>query len=150
VRDRKFGLSLDSVREAIGMQPITPVPCSLPYLFGLVSLRDLVVPLIDLATKLSIPAGEAGVPEQELQGIVICASENENEFFGVVVDDIDSVIALDSNDIKSPPKLSMDQRESTYIRGITRIDGELILLLNPNLVVTSSDLSVLGDLQKAA
>src|ERR1700690_3811290 len=52
----EFGVGVLKVREIMGIQDITAVPQTPPYLKGVINLRGKVIPVIDLRLKFGLPS----------------------------------------------------------------------------------------------
>src|SRR6266699_2487093 len=52
----EFGVGVLRVREIMGIQDITAVPQTPPYLKGVINLRGKVIPVIDLRLKFGLPS----------------------------------------------------------------------------------------------
>ncbi len=113
VGGERYGVLLTDVRETIKPAQITEVPRSPVYLLGLISLRGIMVPVVDLRHRLSLEAP----PLTRQSRILIC--DTERGFAGFVVDRIHKVVDVVEGDIQPPPAtLSADEQEA--IEGIAR------------------------------
>src|SRR2546429_8217408 len=57
----EFALPIEQVTEVLWMVELTPVPEGPPWLLGLVNVRGEVIPVVDLRTRLGLPAGPVGL-----------------------------------------------------------------------------------------
>jgi chemotaxis signal transduction protein len=53
--DEEFGVKVLKIKEIMGMQEITAVPNTAPYVKGVINLRGQVIPVVDLRMKFSLP-----------------------------------------------------------------------------------------------
>ena len=135
VANNSMALSLANVREAVGMQEYTKVPCSEPHFLGLMGLRGTVVPLIDLAKKLKLEGQTDGTDEND-RGIVICISDDK--LYGLVVDSIETVVSLEASEIRRNPRMDTTI-PNNFIMGIHQSENQLVLLVDTNLLLGVSD-----------
>jgi len=113
VGGERYGVLLTDVRETIKPAQITEVPRSPVYLLGLISLRGIMVPVVDLRHRLSLDAP----PLTRQSRILIC--DTERGLAGFVVDRIHKVVDVVDGDIQPPPAtLSVGEQEA--IEGIAR------------------------------
>lgn len=123
-----FGVEVERVQEIIRYQGMTRVPLSSETVGGLLSLRGQIVIAIDLRQRLELQPR----PESLLPANVLVRSENGVE--SLLVDEIGEVVEVDSEAFESPPcTLKGVARE--LVKGICKMDGQLLLLLDVNQVV---------------
>ena len=53
---QEFAVEIIAVREIRGWTPETMLPHAPPYVRGVINLRGTVLPILDLATRLSLPS----------------------------------------------------------------------------------------------
>ncbi len=140
--ERHFGLALDSIREAIALPEITPLPSSPRFFLGVIFLRGSVIPIIDMAAKMGIKELYQG--DSFDKGIVIC--QVNSQYYGILVHAIDSVTSILLKDISEVSNLTNEN--TSYISGIYKSEQGLTLLIEPLLVVEKSDLSALAEKAK--
>ncbi len=119
----EFLLSIDAINEIIMLPPITYVPNAEKYIEGVINLRGIILPVINLRKMMGMPRGEPTASTR----IIICKEENLNIRVGLLVDHITFVVALlpDSVDAASPPLsasghdlLSGVSKEGARIQGV--------------------------------
>ncbi len=140
--DESYAIPLLSVREVIAVPEITRVPQTPPYFTGIMNLRGQVISVIDLRTKLAIK------PKANSETAVIICDLGENSI-GVVVDSINSVIHPSSEQVTERPEIH-SQRNTDYIKGVYRMQHELVLLLDIALALSLGDHQLLAKSSKAA
>ena len=109
-----YALSIDCITEVALPQKFTHLPGSEPYVKGVMNLRGRVIPLIDLAEKLSLPSG--GKKNK------IIVAEISGKVQGFLVDDVASILELESIE---------PLEQETFVEGIARAAGEIIVVLKP-------------------
>ena len=94
-----FGIDISKVKEIICPVEITSVP-NLPEFFeGLISLREEVIPIMDLAKRLNIPSSKKA---DDKKYIVV---DLQSKTIALVVDSVLEVLDLPSNMIENTPEL---------------------------------------------
>lgn len=139
----QYAVPLLKVKEVIALTETTPVPYAPPYFKGIMNLRGQVISVIDLRTKLKMPKAEASA---ETAIIILDLSPLS---LGVIVDSVESVLAVDLGEIQPPPEVGGGANTS-YIKGVTRKDKKLILLLDIERTLSVDDLKAMKTSQNAA
>ena len=87
-----FAVAVEYVREIISLQPITRLPHAPPFMTGMIDVRGLSVPVIDLRGKLGLPS----VPMTENTRIVVLDVPLGGTFrtMGIIADRVIEVTAL--------------------------------------------------------
>lgn len=137
----EYGIEVDKVQTIERMMPITRVPKTFSFVKGVINLRGVVIPVIDLR-------GRFGLPEAEYsdQTRIIIVTANEMEV-GFVVDSANDVIDLDSDSIDSPPDV-VGGVKAKYLHGVARISEErLLVMLNLSEVLNRNEIIQLESLE---
>ena len=134
-----YGASIIHTEQIISMVPITTVPEYPAYAKGVVDLRGMIVPLIDL--RLRFGKREAAYTEHTC--IITCRVDGE--LIGFIVDEVDAVIDIDKDQISPPPRVSEDPA-ARYLVGIARVPAEtgakdkIVLCLDATKILRSEEL----------
>lgn len=134
--EQTFGINIQQVIQILQIPQITSLPDSLPYMKGVISLREEMVPIIDLRIRLG--RGEAEYTNQNC--IVIMSVHGRS--FGAVVDCVCNVETILPEEICLPPQ--QDDRKANYLRGIAKHDT-VILLIDADHLFTDGDLEHILD-----
>jgi len=121
--DEHYGLDIGSVFEIIRLQPITAVPAAPPYVEGVINLRGRIVPVVDLASRF----GLARAATTKASRIVVAGAGGLR--VGLVVDGVSEVLMVSDDAVERTPEL-VGGYDSEYIRGIARLTGSLVILLD--------------------
>ena len=97
-----YGIEVLSIREIIRMQQITPVPKMPEHVRGVINLRGKVIPVIDLRIKLDLPKAEA-TDKTCVIVLDIKSESNESALLGIVVDAVEEVLNIESDQIEPSP-----------------------------------------------
>ena len=125
-----FGVSILMVQEIIRSAPITTVPNSPEFIEGIINLRGNIVPVIDLRKRLNIYREDM---DYEKSWILIL---NINDrVTGFIVDFVTKVLKIDENTVEPPPDIVVAGLESQYIRGVCKLDENLLILLDFNRIL---------------
>lgn len=125
-----YGVEVSLVREIINLPPVTPLPLSPEFVLGVVNLRGTVAPVFDLRLRLGLALGQG---RSEPVAIVVVLHLN-GKLQGVVVDAVDDVIDLGSEDIQEPPEMAGPVRRECLL-GLVQRGNNLIILVDPSLLL---------------
>lgn len=137
--EQLFGINISQVVQIIQVPRITPLPNFVPYIKGVISIREYIVPIIDLRLRL-------GKPEIEYNSqtcILIVAIENGT--FGLIVDSVCDVEMIRNDEIYDPPK--QGDAESTCLTGIAQKDS-VILLLDVKSLMAADELESINNISE--
>ncbi|WP_213806149.1 chemotaxis protein CheW [Granulicella sp. dw_53] len=139
----EFGIEVLKVREIMGLQDITTIPQTPPYVKGVINLRGKVIPVVDLRLKF-------GLPPEEYTGrtciIVVRTHQAEEELMiGIIVDGVAEVLTLTQADIEDTPDFGPGV-VTPYLKGMAKIKDKVKILLDIDQVLSSQELHGLTDL----
>lgn len=137
--DEEFGLEIEEVKEIIRFPEIVKVPNVPYYIKGIISLRDTLMPIVDLRTKLN-----AGSDEITDSTRVVVADIN-GTLMGLIVDRVYEVIRVSKDTIYPPPQ-AIASGSGEKITGIARLEGgkRIIMLMDLEDMVSQEVLEELG------
>lgn len=96
---QQYCLRTETIREIRGWTPATPIPHAPAYVVGMMNLRGLVIPIIDLARKLGMPDA---IP-QERSAIVVAEVRGMN--IGLLVDEVSDILTVSSQSVQPVPNI---------------------------------------------
>ncbi|MDH5301592.1 MAG: chemotaxis protein CheW [Gammaproteobacteria bacterium] len=128
-----YGINVDQVREVLRLTEIAPVPGAPDYVLGIINLRGNVVTVIDTRKRFSLEFVEA----TDSSRIVII--EVAGQEIGMLVDSVAEVVDLAASAIEVAPNIG-NAETSRYIQGVTSIDGRLLILIDVNKFLDSSEM----------
>ncbi|HUH58610.1 MAG TPA: chemotaxis protein CheW [Candidimonas sp.] len=142
LRGEVFAIDILVIKEIIEYDNLTDVPMMPDFIRGVINLRGSVVPVVDLAARF----GRARAEITRRTCIVIIEVEGEEDGetqdVGVVVDAVNAVIEIAANQIEPAPAFGAKVR-SDFIRGMGKVDGRFVIILNANKVLSLDDLAML-------
>ena len=141
--DEMFAIGILSIREIIEYGFVTNVPMTPPFIRGVLNLRGAVVPVVDLAVRFGRQAREN--TKRSCIVIVEIESANGSQAMGVVVDAVSEVLEIPGSEIEPPPEFGARIRND-FIKGMGKIDGKFVVVLDLNLVMSIDELAVVGNL----
>jgi purine-binding chemotaxis protein CheW len=134
--EEEYGVEVLKVQEIIGYQRFTKVPSVPSFVKGVLNLRGSVVPVLDLRLKFNMAYREYD------NFTVILILEVQERVIGVIVDAVSDVVNLSPDDIQQTPDFSSGIRVD-FIKGMGRMDEKLIIILDIDRILSSSELALL-------
>ncbi len=135
-----FAMDIRTVREIIQHGVMTVVPLMPKFVRGVINLRGSVVPVIDLQSRF----GRATTVVGKKTCIIIfdASRSGEKTELGLMVDAVSEVIEILPSQIEPPPQFgSSIQRE--FIRGMGKVYGDFIVILEPERALDIDDMAQL-------
>lgn len=139
-----YAISIDQIKEIISFRPITTVPMMPSYLRGIINLRGIVVPVIDLACRFGLESTPIGkrtcivILEISLQ----LDTPDQRHILGLMVDMVNAVVDITPQAIEPPPAFGTNIRPD-FLQGMTRIKEKFMVLLNMQRIVLLEELQAL-------
>jgi purine-binding chemotaxis protein CheW len=132
----EYGIPVHKVREIIKMVSIHPIPRAPLFVKGVINLRGLVIPVIDLRRKFGLDELDYGAKAC----IIILETQKEgvSALIGIVVDSVTEVLNIKNKDIIDAPPLGFEA-QADFILGMTRIDEKIRVLLHMDKIVDLKD-----------
>lgn len=139
--DETFALPILVTKEILEYPELTNVPLMAPCVRGVLNLRGAVVPVVDLAVRFGRPAS---VPTRRTCVVIIeIQSGDEWLDIGVVVDGVNQVIEIPRDQIEPPPNFGSKLR-ADFIKGMGKVDGNFVVVLDSAHVLSVEEISALG------
>ncbi|CAM2893480.1 chemotaxis protein CheW [Paenibacillus sediminis] len=137
----EYGIEVDKVRNIERMMPITRVPKTFSFVKGVINLRGVVIPVIDLRGRFGLPESEY---TDQTRLIIVAVNEMEVAF---IVDSANDVIDLNSDSIQTPPEV-VGGVKAKYLDGVAKIgEDRLLIMLNLSEVLNKSEIIQLESLE---
>lgn len=120
-----FAVELKFVSEVSTLREYTVLPTAPPHIFGVMSVRRSVVPIIDLSELFSITRQE----KSKIEKVIILKEGNLS--FAIRTSGILGVVAIPISQIQAPPT-TLPETQSRFLKGITKegislLDGEVLI-----------------------
>ena len=123
VSDEIYGINIMDIKEIIKPREVTEVPRAPSFVSGIISLRGIIIPIIDMLDRLGLPRETVTGRER-----VIVVRHGE-AFSGLLVDEIIQVVHITKDCFEAAPAV-LEGIDRDFVNGIGRADGRMIILLN--------------------
>jgi purine-binding chemotaxis protein CheW len=132
----EFAIDILRVQEIIRAQQLTRVPNSPDCMEGVMNLRGKIIPVIALRKRFGLEQA----PLDKQNRIVVV--EIQETVFGFVVDAVSEVLRIATNAVEPPPRLGTVERE--YVSGVGKFGDRLLILLDPDRLMSGSEEEMIG------
>lgn len=123
LEDEEYAIPVDSVGSIERVLPITRVPRTAPYVKGVINLRGVVTPVIDLKQKLK---NKPTTFDDETRIIIVNVKEVT---VGLIVDSANDVIDIKRDKVEPSPE-TIGKEVKEFIEGVVKMDNRLFILLD--------------------
>jgi purine-binding chemotaxis protein CheW len=123
LKEKEYAIPVEQVRSIEKEQHITRVPGVASYINGVINLRGVVTPIVDLGKRLDLDEAENTDSTR-----IIIAVFNDIEV-GLIVDAANDVLDISRDSIEPPPEI-VGGTEVEYINGVVKIGKRLLILLD--------------------
>ncbi|MGE4367283.1 chemotaxis protein CheW [Thermomonas sp.] len=133
----EYGVDILKVQEIRGYDAVTRLPDAPDYIKGVINLRGTIVPIIDMRVKFHL---DAKVDATTVMIVLNVA----DRVVGMVVDSVSDVVQLSGEQIRAMPDVGtgIDRR---YLTGIGALDERMLILLDIEGLMTSSEMGLVAD-----
>jgi purine-binding chemotaxis protein CheW len=127
--DEEYALPITQVQEIIRYTEPRAVASDEAWIKGVISLRGKIVPVCDLGSRLGLRT------ELAAQAKIVIV-ETGGGTAGVIVDEVEEVLTIDSSELDTVPAAGTD-----FIDAIAKIGDRLVILLNPEGIFSGVELA---------
>lgn len=132
-----YCISVSDVREVLRFTEIAPVPGSPNYVVGIINLRGNVVTVIDTRKRFGL------APKEVDDSTRIVIIDIDGQEVGILVDSVAEVVDLRMSSIEAAPNVG-NEETSRYIQGVTSRDGQLLIIVDLNKMLSEEELQELN------
>jgi|BarGraNGADG00312_1021997.scaffolds.fasta_scaffold00388_9 purine-binding chemotaxis protein CheW len=132
VGNEEFGVDVKKVEGVISLVDITRMPRAPHFVEGIINLRGQIIAVVDLGSRLGIESAERDSATR------IVVVEAQDVKVGLIVDSPE-VINIDKDDIEASPALAGGDVETSFIKGVVKIDERLLILLDVDRVLSDEE-----------
>jgi len=133
----EYGIDILKVQEIRSYEPPTRIANAPSYIKGVVNLRGVIVPIVDLRVKL-------GCDSCEYNGFTVVIVLNvKGRVVGAVVDSVSDVLELAGDAIKAAPEMHTAV-DTSFITGIGSINERMLILMDIEALMSSADMGLIN------
>jgi len=131
----EYGVDIQKVQELRGYDAVTRIANAPEHIKGVVNLRGIIVPIIDMRIKFNL-----GTPTYD-QFTVVIILNIASRVMGMVVDSVSDVITLSPEQVKPAPEMGA-VLDADYLIGLGTLDDRMLILVDLEKLMTSEDMGL--------
>lgn len=134
-----YGVDILKVKEIRGWETVRQLPDTPEFVKGVLDLRGIIVPIIDLRIRFRL----ADCEYTPTTVIIVLAVDYEGDqrIMGAVVDGVSDVLDVKGKDIRKAPNLGTNIN-TRYIRGMVTLDERMVILLDADKLLNPQELGL--------
>jgi purine-binding chemotaxis protein CheW len=125
--DEQYAIDILCVEEIRSWENPTRIPNAPRYIKGVINMRGIIVPIVDLRMKFNI--GEAIYSETTVVIVLTVETEEKTRTIGFVVDAVSDVLNVETNEIKPAPAFGGCIPQN-YLEGLVNVGASVVTILN--------------------
>ena len=134
--NEEYAIDILKVQEIRGYETPTMIANAPPFIKGVINLRGVIVPIVDLRIKFSL-----GKVEYTPFTVVIILNV-AGRVVGVVVDSVSDVISLTPVEIRPAPEFS-GTFDTKYILGLASQEARMMIVTDIERLMSSADMELI-------
>jgi purine-binding chemotaxis protein CheW len=137
INNEHYATDIMEVERILGYEAPTKIPDSPSFVEGVINYEGKILPVISLSKRFNL------LPDQNEKNDlkIIVAKENERKI-GIIVDVVSEVRNISTDSIENPPEV-VSGISSRYIKGLIKIDKQIIIFLNISSILTDDEKKML-------
>jgi len=137
--NESYGINVMQVQEVLRLTDVAPVPGAPHYVMGIINLRGNVVTVIDTRQRFGL------MPTEVTDNTRIVIIEADKQVVGILVDSVAEVVYLRQSEIETAPNVG-NEESAKFIQGVCNKNGELLILVELDKMMTEEEWSELENI----
>ena len=134
----EYGVDILKVQEIRGYDAVTTIANMPEFIKGVINLRGIIVPIVDLRIKFKI----SDVVYDQFTVVIIL--NLGLRVVGIVVDSVSDVLTLKLEQIRAAPELSA-ALDTRYILGLGTVDERMLILVDIEKLMSSGEMALVDE-----
>ena len=131
----EYGVDILKVQEIRGVDQVTRLPDAPEFIRGVINLRGLIVPVVDMRLKFRLSDGACD--ETTVMIVLVVAGRT----IGIVVDGVSDVLRLQPDQVRPVPDLG-SAIDRQFLTGLGMVDERMLILLDIDRLMTSDEMGL--------
>ena len=132
----EYGIDILRVQEIRSYEEPTPIANAASFIKGVVNLRGVIVPVVDLRLKLNCATAEYN------DFTVVIVLNVHGRIVGAVVDSVSDVLALTREQINAAPEMNTSV-DTNFITGIASVGDRMLILMDIQTLMSGADMGLM-------
>lgn len=134
--EEEYGVDIQKVQELRGYDAVTRIANAPEFIKGVVNLRGIIVPIIDMRIKFDL-----GTPAYDQFTVVIILNVG-GRVMGMVVDSVSDVITLSAGQVKPAPQMGSGMN-TDYLIGLGTLDDRMLILIDIDMLMSGTEIGLI-------
>ena len=134
--EEEYGIDILRVQEIRSYEPPTRIANAPAFIKGVVNLRGVIVPIVDLRLKLGCASAEYN------SFTVVIVLNVRGRVVGAVVDSVSDVLELQGDAVKPAPEMN-SAVDLSFITGIGNVADRMLILMDIEALMSSADMGLI-------
>ena len=140
-----YGIEIMDVKEIVREQEIRQIPNAPVYVEGLLNLRGVIVPVINLHQRFQFERVQLSAEDQLLSGIIIIDIDGMQ--LGIIIDKVSRVVTIEKHMVQLPPRV-ISGIGAEYIQGVVLEENRYLIILDIRRLFDPRELRQLNKISK--
>jgi purine-binding chemotaxis protein CheW len=132
IGEEQYGVDIMAVREIKGWSSVTQLPSQPDYMRGVLNLRGVMVPIVDLRCRF----GQGQTEESAMHVVIVVQVDAKT--VGLLADRVLDIVAVEASRVQPVPQVSRNAR-TDYLSGLVTIEESMIALINLKNLLAEQD-----------
>jgi purine-binding chemotaxis protein CheW len=147
VGGEEYGLNIRFITEVVRPLKITPLPRMPQFIEGVVNLRGVIIPIVDLRKRFAISRIVDNPKKMRMliaRGAIPGVSGAGRDLLGLIVDSVQEVLHVPQRDIEPAPEAATGEH-AEFLSGMGKVGDRLIILLDITRILSQQERSALAE-----
>ena len=133
--DEEYGVDILRVQEIKGWDSVTSIPNTPRHIKGVINLRGIIVPIVDLREQFKMDTMEYGPTTVVI--VLKVFDDNKERIVGVVVDAVSDVYNVTDGSIKPAPDFG-GAIDVDFVKGLATVDEKMVIVLDIDHLINTA------------
>jgi purine-binding chemotaxis protein CheW len=136
VKDEMYAMEILDVKEIIAMMKFTQVPKMPNFVKGVINLRGIIIPIIDMRLKFEMPELEYTDRTSIIIGII------DDDYVGFVVDRTADVLNINPEEMSLPPKFGT-AINTQFLKAMAKTQNGVVMVIDIKKIFTEDEIEAI-------
>lgn len=141
VDNEMYAMEILDVKEIIAMMKFTQVPKMPDFVKGVINLRGLIIPIIDMRLKFEMEELEYNERTSIIIGII------DDDFVGFVVDRTADVLNITAEEMSAPPKFGT-AIDTQFLKSMAKIESGVVMVVDIKKIFTEEEKEAIASINE--
>lgn len=141
IGEELFAANVGKVISILELTRITKIPRTPDYIRGVINLRGMVLPIIDLRIKFGLESTEFTTNTCIL--VLEIEMDDNSIKIGALVDSVQEVLEIEAHELLPPPHIGSNL-QTEFIEGMYKMEDTFVMVLNMDMIFSSDELTVMS------